>query len=662
MYRNLTVEEIEVLENKGCSARNWAKVKVKNDGFNVNSIQNVRFSGDVLIGSSNGKIELTGGFSTRTGIKNVLLHNCIIGDDVYINNVTQYIANYKIGNNVVINAVECIICEKDAVFGNGTEVSVLNEVGGREVPIFDNLSSHLAYIIALYRHREDVIEKLKEMISDYTDSVRSDMGEIGEYSKILNSGEIHNVRIGDYCAIIGASELIDGSINSTKDAPSIIGRDVIAKHFIMCNSSKITDGAIIDKCFIGQGTEIGKHYSAENSLFFANCVGMHGEACSIFAGPYTVTHHKASLLIAGMYSFLNAGSGSNQSNHMYKLGPIHQGIIERGSKTTSDSYILWPMKIGAFSLVMGRHYNNADTSNMPFSYLIEADNATVLVPGVNLKSVGTIRDVKKWPTRDKRKCNNKIDLINFNLLSPYTIRKMIKGEDALKKTLEMSGADSKNYVYQNCRITNSGLKKGLMYYNMAITKFLGNSLIKRLENREWKNIEEIRERLLQIESIEDNGWTDLSGLIAPKSEVNKLIDNIANGTVSSLDGIHSAFRVMYDNYYEYEWTWVIDVFCERIGKKHEELEIEDLINYVEEWKSCVISLDNELYNDAHKEFTLNTKTGFGIDGGERTKIRDFEAVRGDFDRNDFVQDVLEHIGQKSELANEFIERISRAKA
>ena len=63
--------------------------------------------------------------------------------------------------------------------------------------------------------------------------------------------------------------------------------------------------------------------------------------------------HKSSLLIAGMFSFLNAGSGSNQSNHMYKLGPIHQGVVERGSKTTSDSYILWPAKVGAFSLIMG---------------------------------------------------------------------------------------------------------------------------------------------------------------------------------------------------------------------------------------------------------------------------------------------------------------------
>ena len=118
------------------------------------------------------------------------------------------------------------------------------------------------------------------------------------------------------------------------------------------------------------------------SLFFSNCQGENGEACAIFAGPFTVTHHKSTLLIAGMFSFMNAGSGSNQSNHMYKLGPIHQGTMERGAKTTSDSYILWPARVGAFSLVMGRHVNHADTSNLPFSYLIEQRNTTYLVPGV----------------------------------------------------------------------------------------------------------------------------------------------------------------------------------------------------------------------------------------------------------------------------------------
>ena len=97
---------------------------------------------------------------------------------------------------------------------------------------------------------------------------------------------------------------------------------------------------------------------------------------------------------------------------MYKLGPIHQGIVERGSKTTSDSYVLWPAKIGAFTLIMGRHYKNPDTSDLPFSYLIERDDQSWLAPAVNLRSIGTIRDAMKWPKRDKRKDKNKIDCIN----------------------------------------------------------------------------------------------------------------------------------------------------------------------------------------------------------------------------------------------------------
>ena len=95
--------------------------------------------------------------------------------------------------------------------------------------------------------------------------------------------------------------------------------------------------------FVGQGVQLGKQFSSENSLFFANCEGFHGEACSIFAGPYTVTHHKSTLLIAGIYSFYNAGSGTNQSNHMYKLGPVHQGVLQRGSKNGSFSYMRWPL-------------------------------------------------------------------------------------------------------------------------------------------------------------------------------------------------------------------------------------------------------------------------------------------------------------------------------
>ena len=362
-------------------------------------------------------------------------------------------------------------------------------------PINDKLSAHQAYILALYRHRPELIERIKSMISYYSNKHASNIGSIGNHVMILNTGSIKNMRIGDYCYICGASRLTNGSINSNQVAPVHIGNGVICDDFIISSGSHVDEGTMITRCFVGQACHLGHNYSASDSLFFSNCQGENGEACAIFAGPYTVTHHKSTLLIAGMFSFMNAGSGSNQSNHMYKLGPIHQGTLERGAKTTSDSYILWPARVGAFSLVMGRHVNHSDTSNLPFSYLIEQRNTTYLVPGVNLRSVGTIRDAQKWPKRDKRKDPNQLDFINYNLLSPFTIQKMMKGREVLKELKRVSGETSEIYSYQSAKIKNSSLNNGIRFYEIAINKFLGNSIIKRLEGLTFKSDEEIRQRL-----------------------------------------------------------------------------------------------------------------------------------------------------------------------
>jgi hypothetical protein len=410
---------------------------------------------------------------------------------------------------------------------------------------------------------------------------------------------------------------------------------------------------------VGQACRLGHNYSASDSLFFSNCQGENGEACAIFAGPYTVTHHKSTLLIAGMFSFMNAGSGSNQSNHMYKLGPIHQGIMERGAKTASDSYILWPAKVGAFSLVMGRHVNNADTTNLPFSYLIEQNNTTYLVPGVNLRSVGTIRDVQKWPKRDKRTDPNRLDYINYNHLSPYTIHKMMKGLDTLRNLRHASGELSDLYSFHSAKIKNSALVKGIKFYETAVHKFLGNSIIKRLEAIEFRSDEEIRSRLTPDTAIGYGEWVDLSGLIAPKSEVDRVIDAIESGEIQFLKEINSEWRKMHENYYTYEWTWVYNHIEEFYGINPQTITAEDVIRIVEQWREAVVWLDRMIYEDARKEFSLASRTGFGVDGTRMEKDMDFEQVRGDFESNPFVQATLEHIEVKSALGDEIIARMRR---
>ncbi len=658
-YRSLTAQEIAQLEAQGCAATNWSEVEVA-QAFEPQHVHNTHFSGHNQIGVFNREIELPGGLKIHSGIYNATLHNCEVGDDCHLYNIHNYIANYHIGSNTCIENVNAILVDGRSTFGNGVRVPVMNEGGGREIPIFNELSASLAYILTLYRHRPKMIHEIERLIDAYAEEHASDHGYIGDHVRILNCGSIKNVYVGDYAELSGVSRLKNGSINSNEAAPIRLGSGVKCTDFIIASGVEIGDSTLVDKCFVGQGCIFDKHYSAGESLFFSNCQGMHGEACAIFAGPYTVTHHKSTLLIAGMFSFLNAGSGSNQSNHMYKLGPIHQGIAERGAKTTSDSYLLWPSKIGAFSLVMGRHTHHSDTSDLPFSYLIENNAESYLVPGANLRTVGTIRDAQKWPKRDNRKDPHKLDQINFNLLSPYTVQKMWNGREILNELQALSGENTDVYGYRNCKIRNTSLRHGRELYTIGIQKFLGNSLISRLEKSEWHTMDELRAVLRPDSPSGLGAWVDLSGLIAPKGEVTRLLDDIQNG-VLSLNAIQARLIEMNANYYSYEWTWALEKLEQVWGCDVEHVTLAQIRKTIQEWREAVVKLDHMVYDDARKEFDLNSQTGFGADGDREQAEADFEEVRGSFESNSFVKAVLEHIERKTELGNKMLAKLAEIK-
>ena len=655
-YRPLTPIEIEQLQAQDCSAKDWSAIEVA-EHFDARYVRDTNFSGFNRLGVFDKETMLPGGLTVHSGIYHATLHNCEIGNNARLYNVHNYIANYCIGDNTCIENVNAILVEGRSTFGNGVRVPVMNEGGGREIPIFNELSASLAYILTLYRHRPTMIKQLEQQIDAYAEQQASERGRIGRDVRILNCGSIKNVQIGDCAELIGVSRLKNGTINSNPQAPVYLGSGVKCTDFIIASGVKIGDSTLVDKCFVGQGCVFDKHYSAGESLFFSNCQGMHGEACAIFAGPYTVTHHKSTLLIAGLFSFLNAGSGSNQSNHMYKLGPIHQGIAERGTKTTSDSYLLWPSKIGAFSLVMGRHTHHADTSELPFSYLIENDSETYIVPGANLRTVGTIRDAQKWPKRDNRKDPKKLDQINFNLLSPYTVQKMWHGREVLTQVAEQAGTPQEVYDYKNCKIRHSSLHHGINLYTIGIQKFLGNSLISRLEDKPLHSMADVYAALQPNVEVGLGNWVDLAGLIVPKHAVSALLDEIEQQK-HSLSDIQSIFEHMHQQYYEYEWVWALDKLEHVWGCPWTQVTLSQLRETVELWSEAVVTLDKMVYEDARKEFNLNSQTGFGVDGDSKQAEADFEEVRGSFESNAFVQAVLKHIERKSALGNKILQQLA----
>ncbi|MEI7503450.1 MAG: DUF4954 domain-containing protein, partial [Paludibacter sp.] len=72
-----------------------------------------------------------------------------------------------------------------------------------------------------------------------------------------------------------------------------------------------------------------------------------------------------------------------------------------------------------------------------------------------------------------------------------------------------------------------------------------------------------------------------------------------------------------------------------------------------------LTFNDLILRDAKKEFNSISKTGFGLDGNDEQKHQDFEAVRGNFENNPFVLEVLNHIKVKTELGNELIGKLKR---
>ena len=237
---------------------------------------------------------------------------------------------------------------------------------------------------------------------------------------------------------------------------------------------------------------------------------------------------------------------------------------------------------------------------------------------------------------------------------------MYAGIEVLKDIRNLAGANNEIYAYQNCYIRASNLEKGIDLYRTAIMKFIGNSVISRIGKAPISTVGELRTRLLPTSNIGNGEWVDLSGLIAPKSIINEMIVSIKADKYTA-DELYLRFTDIHERYYDYEWTWAYDKMLEHIGKSIENITVDDIKSIVNEWINAVTTLDKMLYNDARKEFNLNAKTGFGVDGDDEIKSMDFEKVRGSFEKNQFVQECLNHIERKTNLANETIALLNSIK-
>lgn len=586
-HRSLSVEEIDAMERQGCQAQDWTRVSVS-EGFDTAYIRNVTFGGDVALGLFDGFVEAAEGVRRHSGISHATLIDCTVGDNCLIENIGSHLLRCDIGEECYLSNVGLIATTEGATYGQGVALSVMNEGGDGNVVLCDALSSQLADLMVRCARDKEAWPSLRAMAEDYADGRRPERSLVGYRVRIVGARELTNVCIGDDCEICGASRLADVTLVSTPEASTYVGHDTIIDCSVLQAGASVADGAKIANCFVGEACHVGRGFSAESSLFFANSYMDNGEACAAFCGPFSVSHHKSTLLIGGQCSFYNAGSATNFSNHAYKLGPIHYGTLRRGSKTASGSHVLWPATIGAFSVCIGKIENHPDTSALPFSYVIGTPAGTLLVPGRNLATVGTCRDTRKWPRRDLRPRTGRQSLVVHDWLSPYVVQDVLRGRKVLETLMaEQAGQDI--YIYNECRIKARWAEQGLRLYDLALRLFMGEAI--------RGHYGELPEG-----AVGAGEWTELCGLPCPEAEVERIVDDIRSGEIDELQLVADRLITLHDDYQAHKWSYAYTTITAHLGidtlTADDLRDIEaDALQAQAEWKDAVC-------RDAEREYEL----------------------------------------------------------
>ena len=254
-YRQLTQTEIEVLENNVCWAEDWDRVQVA-EGFKPYNFHRVIFYGDIRLGEFNKQVEVTKGFFKHSGINDTTLRNVTVGNDCLIEKVGNYINNYTIGNDCYIANICTLETTDDATFGEGSVISVLNEMGDGNVTIFRELNSQLASFMVKHYNDKGLRQTLQQMIEDELRVNRPDRGYIGNNVKIINAKDIMNTIIKGDCEISGAARLSECTVMSSMDAPVFIGTGVICENSIICDGCSINNSVKMQDCFVGEACQI----------------------------------------------------------------------------------------------------------------------------------------------------------------------------------------------------------------------------------------------------------------------------------------------------------------------------------------------------------------------------------------------------------------------
>ena len=170
LTRDLSKEEIAVMEGRGCRADDWSTVQVTED-FDPFRVRRTHFVGHCVLGRFRGECEVQPGIALPAGVYDCTLIDVQIGNNCLLENV-RFCARTVVEHGAVLFDIGSLTADEKLYFGSDQWIHVGPETGGRAVPLWLGVDADKAFAIATALHDSEGQSQLKTAHADYLQRVK----------------------------------------------------------------------------------------------------------------------------------------------------------------------------------------------------------------------------------------------------------------------------------------------------------------------------------------------------------------------------------------------------------------------------------------------------------------------------------------------------------
>lgn len=296
LLRQLSREEIAVLEDRGCHADDWAVIQVAED-FNPFRVRRTFLRGACVLGRFDEHVDLGEGLSLPSGIYDCTLVDCQVGNNCLLEKV-RFCSRVVIEHEAVVFDVGRFTCSGAAVYGCGQHLPVAIETGGREVPLWAELSVPDAAVIARDRADTDGQRQIVAAVAAYVDELRSPVCWVRRGAVVMNTDQLVDVYIGSGARIDHAQELRDVCLLSQPEEATVIGGGASLSEAVVQWGVSVKGHAIVHQALLCEHSSVDENAVVCTSIIGPNTGIAKGEVTASLVGPFVGFHHQSMLIAA----------------------------------------------------------------------------------------------------------------------------------------------------------------------------------------------------------------------------------------------------------------------------------------------------------------------------------------------------------------------------